>query len=73
MAVMLIIIGLMIFPSEEMAEFRKHSNGNANYVWVEAVECETGLKESGYSFAPSGRVVMKQVNDDGSVGKVCIK
>ncbi|MGB1924175.1 MAG: hypothetical protein ACPHQA_02740 [Candidatus Puniceispirillaceae bacterium] len=54
-----------------MQSFSKHSNHNPEYRFVRAVPCETGLKSSGYSVAPTGRLFLKQVNKDGSVGVVC--
>lgn len=73
MVIILGILAIMLFPSDSMKEFRAHSNGVSEYKWVEATECDTGLKKSGYSFAPAGRVVLKQVNEDGTVGRVCIE
>ena len=57
--------------TEAMQSFSKHSNNNPEYRFVRAVTCETGLKSSGFSVAPTGRVLLKQVNKDGSVGGVC--
>ena len=67
MAIIAIILGFMVFPSEEMIEFRKHSNGIGKFVLVESVECSTGSRSSGYSYAPGGRVMFKEVSEDGSV------
>jgi hypothetical protein len=54
-----------------MQSFSEHSNNNPEYRFVRAVPCETGLKSSGFSVAPTGRLFLKQVNKDGSVGVVC--
>lgn len=75
---MAVLLGLVLLVtvsanSPSLQEFRTHSNGNAEYRFVESVECPSGLRQSGYSFAPAGRVVLKQVNHDGTVGPVCIK
>lgn len=67
MAVILILLGFMIFPSEEMVEFRKHSTGTGQYVLVDTVQCTSGMRASGYSYAPGGRVYFKEVSADGSV------
>ena len=67
MAIILIVLGFMMFPSEDMIEFRKHSNGTGKFVKVEGVECSSGMRASGYSYAPNGRVLFKEVNEDGSV------
>ena len=67
MAIILILLGFMIFPSDEMVEFRKNSGPNPTFVMVDSVECESGLRKSGYSYAPGGHVMFKQVSEDGSV------
>ena len=63
------IVGL--FNTEAMQSFGEHSNNNPEYRFVRAVPCETGLKSSGFTVAPTGRLFLKQVNKDGSVGVVC--
>ena len=67
MAIIIVLLGFMLFPSEEMIEFRKHSGPNPSFAFVEAVDCEGGMRQSGYSYAPGGRVMFKQVSEDGSV------
>jgi hypothetical protein len=67
MQFILIVLGLMLFPNDEMVEFRKNSNKNAEYRFVRTIECEEGLRPSGYAFTPKGRVTLKQVNEDGTV------
>lgn len=66
-AIIMILAVVVIAPSEEMREFSRHSNGVAAYEFVTAKPCETGLHSSGYAYAPSGRVVLKQLNEDGTV------
>lgn len=73
MIIILGVLAFMLFPTDDMKDFRAHSNGVNKYEWIEATECETGLKQSGYSYAPSGSVMLKQVNEDGTVGSVCIE
>ena len=67
----LVLGGARMIKEEAMQSFSKHSNNNPEYRFVRAVPCETGLKSSGYSVAPTGRLFLKQVNKDGSVGVVC--
>ena len=67
MAIIIVLLGFMLFPSEEMIEFRKHSGPNPSFAFVDAVACEGGMRQSGYSYAPSGRVMFKQLSEDGSV------
>jgi hypothetical protein len=70
-AAIMFLIGVGFYNSDDMSQFREHSNHNAQYVFAYVEECESGLRESGYAYAPSGSVVLKQVNSDGTVGAVC--
>ncbi len=70
-AAIMLLIGVGFYNSDDMSQFREHSNHNAQYVFAYVEECESGLRESGYAYAPSGSVVLKQVNSDGTVGAVC--
>jgi hypothetical protein len=72
-AAIMFLIGVGFYNSDDMSQFREHSNHNAQYVFAYVEECESGLRESGYAYAPSGSVVLKQVNSDGTVGAVCAK
>jgi hypothetical protein len=67
----LLVLGVIVFNSETVTEFRAHSNGNPKYVVSYVKDCETGLRSSGFANAPVGSVVLKQVNLDGSVGDTC--
>ena len=67
-----VILGILgISYTESMQSFNQHSNHNPVYKFVRAVPCESGLRLSGYSVAPTGRLFLKQVNKDGTVGTVC--
>jgi hypothetical protein len=52
-------------------EFRANSNHNPVYKIVRGVPCDSGLKSSGYSMVPTGKLYLKQVNRDGTVGDIC--
>jgi hypothetical protein len=67
MIVLLLILGITLFPSEQMQEFGRHSNGSNAYVFISAQECDSGLKSSGYAYTPKDHIVLKQVNLDGTV------
>jgi hypothetical protein len=60
------------FTSDNVQEFRKHSNGNAVYEWAVVTPCPTGMRQSGFALAPTGAIVLKQVNRDGTVGEACV-
>ena len=70
-AAFIILLGLGVYNSDAMSEFRTHSNHNPRYVISFVDDCESGLRSSGYAYAPSGGIMLKQVNKDGSVGEVC--
>jgi len=70
-AVFVILLGFGVYTNDAMSEFRQHSNHNPHYVISFVGDCESGLRASGYAYAPSGSVMLKQVNKDGSVGAVC--
>ena len=70
-AAFVILVGLGVYNSDAVSEFRAHSNHNPEYVFAYVEECDSGLRNSGYAFAPSGSIMLKQVNRDGTVGEVC--
>ena len=67
--VFLTVVGFYYF--ESMQEFSANSNHNPVYEFVRGIPCEPGLKPSGYSLVPTGKLYLKQVNHDGTVGDVC--
>ena len=70
-AALVILAGLGIYNSDAVSEFRAHSNNNPQYVFAFIEDCDSGLRDSGYAYAPAGSIVLKQVNRDGTVGEVC--
>ena len=52
-----------------LVEANKHNS--IEYKFVEATPCKTGMYDNSYVLAPTGKVVLKQKSDDGSVGKLC--
>ena len=66
------ILGIAgVYNTDSVQSFHQHSNHNSVYELVWAVPCENGLRSSGYSVVPTGRLFLKQVNKDGTVGAVC--
>ena len=63
------ILGLMLLGTQSDAyqEFSKHSNGMDEYVFVQSRPCDTGLRDSGYALSFTGSIMLKQVNEDGTV------
>ena len=62
---------LAIGLSDSAQEFAKHSNGSNSYTIVMPRKCESGLRETGYSWSLAGGIALKQDNLDGSIGPVC--
>mgnify|MGYP001185376422 FL=1 len=48
-------------------------SGPAKYSFVKPVECSTGKLKYTYALTQNGKVILKQVSEDGSIGPVCIK
>jgi hypothetical protein len=48
-------------------------SGPAKYSFVKPVDCSTGKLKETYVLAQNGKVVLKQLSEDGSVGAMCIK
>ena len=53
-----------------LIEANKHDS--IEYQFVEAMSCKTGIHNDSYVLAPTGKVILKQKSDDGSIGKLCI-
>ena len=52
-----------------LVEANKHNR--IEYQFVKATPCKTGLHDKSYVLAPTGKVVLKQKSNDGSIGKLC--
>ena len=48
-------------------------SGPIKYSFVKPVDCSSGKLKNTYALAQNGKVVLKQVSEDGSIGPVCIK
>ena len=56
---------------EFLAEASK--SGPVKYSFVTPKDCSSGKLKHSYVLAQNGKVVLKQVSKDGSIGPVCIK
>ena len=65
------LVAFGIYQTDSAQEFRANSNHNPVYKIVRGVPCDSGLKPSGYSVAPTGKLYLKHVNRDGTVGDIC--
>lgn len=71
MEILVLVAAIGLFNSDPVAEFIKNGNGNPVYKFVYVEECKSGRRDTGYALAPTGSVMLKQVNKDGTVGDVC--
>ena len=52
-----------------LVEANKHNT--IEYQFVKAMPCKTGMYKDSYVLAPTGKIILKQKSDDGSIGKLC--
>ena len=52
-----------------LVEANKHNK--IEYQFVKATSCKSGSYNKSYVLAPTGKVILKQKSNDGSVGKPC--
>ena len=43
------------------------------YSFVNSVDCQSGKLKNTYVLAQNGKVILKQLSKDGSIGPVCVK
>ena len=67
MVIAILALVLLGTQSDAYQEFTKHSNGMSEYAFVQSHPCETGLRDSGYALSFTGSIMLKQVNEDGTV------
>ena len=48
-------------------------SGPVKYSFVKPKDCLSGKLKNRYVLAHNGKVVLKQVSEDGSIGPVCVK
>ena len=54
-----------------LVEANKHNK--IEYQFVKATSCQSGPYNKSYVLAPTGKIILKQKSDDGSIGKLCGK
>ena len=66
---------LLVLEQPHVKEYlvEASKSGPAKYSFVKPVDCSTGKLKDTYVLAQNGKVVLKQMSKDGSVGPVCIK
>ena len=69
------IYSILALQEPHVKEFLNEASkaGPIKYNFVKPVNCSSGKLKNTYALAQNGKVVLKQVSNDGSVGPVCIK
>ena len=52
-----------------LVEANKHNS--IEYQIVKATSCKSGPYNKSYVLAPTGKVILKQKSNDGSIGQIC--
>ncbi len=47
-------------------------SGKNEYAFVKAINCKSGKLKNTYAITQNGKVILKQLSSDGTVGPVCI-
>ena len=66
---------ILILQQPHFKEFLSEASksGPIKYSFVKPVDCSSGKLKNTYALAQNGKVVLKQISKDGSIGPVCIK
>ena len=69
------IYSILSLQEPHVKEFLSEASksGPIKYSFVKPVDCSSGKLKNTYALAQNGKVVLKQVSEDGSIGPVCIK
>lgn len=69
------IYSILALQEPNVKEFLNEASksGPIKYSFVKPVDCSSGKLKNTYALAQNGKVVLKQVSQDGSIGPVCIK
>ena len=69
------IYSILALQEPHVKEFlyEASKSGPIKYSFIKPVDCSSGKLKNTYALAQNGKVVLKQVSQDGSIGPVCIK
>ena len=69
------IYSILALKEPHVKEFLNEASksGSTKYSFVKPVDCSFGKLKNTYALPQNGKVILKQVSIDGSVGPVCIK
>jgi len=71
----LALYSILSLQQPHVKEFLSEASksGPIKYSFVKPVDCSSGKLKNTYALAQNGKVVLKQISKDGSIGPVCIK
>ena len=69
------IYSILALKEPHVKEFLNDASwsGPIKYSFVKPVDCSSGKLKNTYALAQNGKIVLKQISEDGSVGPVCLK
>ena len=69
------VYSAIAFEQPHVKEFlvEASKSGPAKYSFVKPKDCLSGKLKDTYVLAQNGKVFLKQVSEDGTIGPVCIK
>ena len=69
------VYSVLVLEQPHVKEFlvEASKSGSIKYSFVKPKDCPSGKLKDSYVLAQNGKVVLKQVSKDGSIGPVCIK
>ena len=75
MVFVLTIYSLLALEEPHIKNFlvEASKSGQNKYAFVEPVNCPAGKLKNTYALPQNGKIVLKQLSSDGSIGPVCIK
>ena len=75
MIFLIILYSILALEDPHVKNFLQEAskNGVYKYSFVKPVQCSSGKLQNSYVLAQNGRVFLKKVSSDGTIGSVCIK
>ena len=69
------VYSLLALEQPHVKEFlvEASKSGPVKYSFVKPTDCSSGKLKNSYVLAQNGKVLLKQVSKDGSIGPVCMK
>ena len=75
MIFLITLYSILALEQPHVKSFLQEASKNEiyEYRFVKPVQCSSGKLKNSYVLAQNGRVFLKQVSSDGTIGSVCIK